>query len=253
MGALSAGYGSRHLVAFRSMASARSGRIALAHLVGPLVSPIFDTCSGPTIPTPLWNIVFKGHDDRGRAVQTTIDLRLPTDPASVVARRGRSEPVASTTKPAAPVTTAPTPAPTPVAPASTPQAALGATVPIQVLENLVLVPATLDRAQGATLLMDSGTQHTILTPALARRLKLTPDANASKRVITILGGQKIEVPFVRLPSLEIGDARVVDIEVGVHTVAPDLPIIDGLLGADILSRYRITIDHATRQLKLEAR
>jgi Aspartyl protease len=125
------------------------------------------------------------------------------------------------------------------------------TVPIQVLDNIVLVPVTVNGGQGATLLLDTGAQHTVLTPALAARLGLMVPADAPTKSITVVGGQKITVPFVRLPLIELGSGRVEHIDVGIHAVVPDAPMIDGLLGGDILGRFVMTLDRPARQLRLE--
>jgi predicted aspartyl protease len=134
------------------------------------------------------------------------------------------------------------------APVSGPRSSM---IPIQVVNNVVLVPATFNGSHGATLLLDTGASYTVITPALAARLNLAPRPNTAKRSLSTAGGQKIEVPFVRLPALDIGNATLVDIEVGVYAVAPESPTIDGLLGADVLSRYRVTVDHSARQLRLD--
>lgn len=206
---------------------------------------------------PLWRVVFSGTNESSQPIRVTMDIALPADPASgsVQTAKVPAGPAKTTTappdKPASPTPPAVIGVPTekPLAPTS--RSMTVSTVPIQVVENVVLVPATLNRSHGATLLLDTGASHTVLTPALAARLNLTPRPGEPKRSITVFGGQKVEVPFIRLPALEIGDATLVDIEVGVHAVAPDSPIIDGILGGDVLSRYRVTVDHATRQLRLE--
>lgn len=124
-------------------------------------------------------------------------------------------------------------------------------VPIQIIEDAVLVPVTLNRAQGATFLLDTGAQYTVVTPALAGRLGLTVPADAPTKSLTVIGGQKITVPFVRLLLIELGSSRVENVDVGVHTVVPDAPMIDGLLGGDVLGRFTMTVDRAARQLRLE--
>lgn len=53
----------------------------------PLSSTLFchpsaDSCVGPSVLIPLWQILMRGMDDRGQAVRTVIDLSLPADPDS---------------------------------------------------------------------------------------------------------------------------------------------------------------------------
>jgi predicted aspartyl protease len=126
-----------------------------------------------------------------------------------------------------------------------------ATVPVEVVENVVLVPATLNVTHGATLVLDTGASYTVLTPSTIRRLGLSVPDDAPRRSLKMVGGHEIHLVFVRLPALQIGDARVEDIEVGVHEIVPDGPSIDGLLGGDVLSRFTMTLDRSARKLRLE--
>jgi predicted aspartyl protease len=162
---------------------------------------------------------------RTSGIDTLADLRLPADPPS-----SRVQPSAST--------------------AQTPHSGV-VSIPIQVIDNIVLVPLTLNRSQGATFLLDTGAQFTVLTPALAARIGLDVSADAPTRTLLVVGGQKITIPFVRLPVIELGSGRLEDVEVGIHAVAPEMPLIDGLLGGDILGRFTMTVDRVARQLRLE--
>jgi hypothetical protein len=128
-----------------------------------------------------------------------------------------------------------------------------ALVPVQTVNNVILVSVTLNRTHGATLLIDTGATGTLLTPGVAKRLGISPPADGRRRTILLLGGQQETVPVVQLSSLHIGDATVTDLEVGIYPIAPSVPIIDGILGNDFLGRFEMTIDHATRQLRLEPR
>jgi predicted aspartyl protease len=123
-------------------------------------------------------------------------------------------------------------------------------VPIQVVNNIVLVPVVLNQRQGATLILDTGAQHTLLNPDVAARAGLDP-TSATKRTIRVVGGKALEVPFVGLALLSVGEAEVENLTVGVYRATPSAPIIDGILGADFLSRFTITIDRKARQLRLE--
>jgi predicted aspartyl protease len=60
-------------------------------------------------------------------------------------------------------------------------------VPIQVIDNIVLVPLTLNRSQGATFLLDTGAQFTVLTPELAARIGLDVPADAPTRTLLVPG------------------------------------------------------------------
>jgi len=139
-------------------------------------------------------------------------------------------------------------------PASSPAIALvpasGVKVPIQILEDLIFVPVMLNRSHGATFLLDTGAQYTVLTPALAGRLGIPVAPDAPTKTVAVVGGQKITIPFVRLSLLELGTSRIEDIEVGVYAVAPESTFLDGILGGDILGRFAMTLDRTARQLLL---
>jgi len=126
-------------------------------------------------------------------------------------------------------------------------------VPIQIIDNVVLVPVVLGRSQGGTLLLDTGSQHTILTPEAAKRAGLIASTDTPTRAMYVTGGQRVDVPFVRLKVIEIGGAALDDVEVGIYPVAPQSPAIDGFLGANILDRFTVTVDSARKQLRLEPR
>ncbi len=127
----------------------------------------------------------------------------------------------------------------------------GTLVPIQIVNDLIFVPATLNRTQAATLLVDTGATRSLLTPAVAKELGISPSADAPRRTIHLIGGQSIDVPFVNLSALQVGDAFGENLEVGIHLVHPGAPIVDGLLGSDFLGRFQMTVDRTARQLRLE--
>jgi hypothetical protein len=117
--------------------------------------------------------------------------------------------------------------------------------------NAILVRATLNDRTTATLLVDTGATSTVITPALARRLDVTPPPNTSTRTAHVAGGRAIEVPFARLRSLAVGTAIVDDIEVAVYDALPHLRTVDGLLGADFFHHFRTSLDLQSRTLALE--
>lgn len=183
-------------------------------------------CTDPAAHVPL-TIELSGADTAGRPVAVTLGIRLPAQ-------------VGATTAAVAPASTGrPMPERT--------------TVPVQVLNNAILVPATLNDTQGVTLLLDTGAQRTILTPESARRAGLPVPAEASRRTVVVAGGGRLDVPFLRLRRLQVGDYVVDNVEVGVYPVAPGARLVDGVLGMDVLGRFVFTVDHQARQLRLERR
>jgi len=135
----------------------------------------------------------------------------------------------------------------PEAPASAP-----VEVPIQLVGNVALVSATVNGAAGtALMIVDTGATSTILTPRLLSRLGMTVPADAPKRKIRVVGGQTLDVPFIKIATVQVSAAAMNDQEVGVYDIYPDSPIIDGLLGGDFLHRFRVTLDRSARQMRLE--
>lgn len=124
-------------------------------------------------------------------------------------------------------------------------------VPIQVIGNLTLVAVAINRHPGALFIVDTGSASTFITPGLAKRLDVSIPPNAPRRQITVLGGSKIEAPFVRLSTLQIGEALVEHAEVAIHEVNPQAPMVDGLLGGDLLHHFRITLDRKAQMMRLE--
>jgi predicted aspartyl protease len=124
-------------------------------------------------------------------------------------------------------------------------------VPVQFIQNIALVGATVNGASGtAVLIVDSGATSTILTPRLLSRLGLVVPADAPKRKIRVVGGT-LDVPFVKIARVQVGQATMIDQEIGVYEIYPDAPIIDGLLGGDFLHRFRVTLDRSAKQMRLE--
>jgi len=113
------------------------------------------------------------------------------------------------------------------------------------------VQATLNRVHPATLIVDTGAQSTIISPALVKQLGLVVSDSAPRRQVSVVGGNKIELPFVKLAVLQVGGAKVENMEIGVYDVAPSSRGIHGLLGADFLHEFRLTLDRSESLMQLE--
>lgn len=124
-------------------------------------------------------------------------------------------------------------------------------VPVTLSDNRILVPVTLNGSQTATLLLDTGADASLLSPAVARRLGLAPGTGAPSMTVEIVGGQHITIPVVRLHSLRVGELAVEELDVGVYEAAPGQPDVQGLLGGDFLRSFRVTVDRAAKRLILE--
>ncbi|MGE3541403.1 MAG: aspartyl protease family protein [Candidatus Tectimicrobiota bacterium] len=123
-------------------------------------------------------------------------------------------------------------------------------IPLRLVNNLILVQVMLDRREPVLFLLDTGASHTMVTPATAQRLGLRPAANAPRRTFIRGDGQTHEVPFVPCPTLQLGEAVVENLLVGISDLLPQASVVGGLLGVDFLERFTVTLDRTTRQLWL---
>jgi predicted aspartyl protease len=189
-------------------------------------------CSTQGRLTPWWHIVLTGSNDHGQPVRMAMNLTWPSHlPAATL-----GEP------PELPGTALPTTAVV--------SAVVGRAVPFATMGHTVLVHAVLNHQEPVTLLLDTGATRTMLTPDIARRLGLSPAVDAPKSPIVMLGGQRAQMPLIRLASLAVGDSAVTDLQVGVFTPLPRTPFIDGLLGGDFLKRFTLKLDYARSRLQL---
>jgi len=130
-------------------------------------------------------------------------------------------------------------------------------VPVQTINNRFLVPVVVNENQQATFLLDTGANITVVTPALARRAGVEPTAAATKSKARMASGQEVEVSLVRVKSLRVGLARIDNLGVAVYeigvldaTTKPPL-VVDGLLGADFIGRFTMTVDPRAGKLTLQ--
>jgi hypothetical protein len=125
------------------------------------------------------------------------------------------------------------------------------TVPIQIAGGSIVVPVTINESEHGRLILDTGSTSTILSPALARKVGIEVPFNAPQRIVTLVGGKTITLRYARARSLKVGDLAVEDLDVGVFEALPGRTGADGLLGADFLQHFRVTVDRGSRQLTLE--
>jgi tetratricopeptide (TPR) repeat protein len=128
--------------------------------------------------------------------------------------------------------------------------AAATSIPVQVEDSAMLVHVTVNDAQQALLLVDTGATVTALRPLVLKRLGLTIPDDAPRRRVTVVGGETLSVPLVRL-TLRVGAATVQNLEVAVTEVSPGHADVDGLLGGDFLQRFKVSLDRAARRMTLE--
>jgi predicted aspartyl protease len=189
-------------------------------------------CPNWVATAPWYNIILTGTNAQGQPIRVAIDLKLPQSPPKL--QRGPSQE---------------TLAASPLNPASVPGSDSGP-VPFQTVGNHVLVSVLLNQKEHAILLVDTGASHTFLTPDTAKRLGVSPAADAPKHTTTVIGGRQVEFPLVTLSHIAVGQAMRENLQVGVLASFPNAPLVDGILGGSFLKDFTMTLDYATSRLRL---
>ena len=125
-----------------------------------------------------------------------------------------------------------------------------ATLPLLLERHMVMVAVKIDGHE-AWLGVDTGAQATVLTEAGAARLGLPRDPRRRTNVVSAAGVTQVQ--NVRINDLQVGDTVLSDLSVAaVALPQPDVPRhpADGLLGADVLSRFDVAFDFAAGTLGL---
>jgi len=100
------------------------------------------------------------------------------------------------------------------------------------------------------LAVDTGCELTVLSPALAAELRI--DLAKPVRVDRLAGvGLSAPVPTVALPPITVGRATVPNLLGHIFQLPAPLRV-DGLLGLNFLSRFRITFEFDTATLVLRS-
>jgi hypothetical protein len=134
---------------------------------------------------------------------------------------------------------APTPGPV-VAPAP---AAAGIEIPYT--GGPLVVGAVLN---GVTLrlIVDTGADRTLISPAAMARAGYDPGGGAPVQIRGVTGDAA--ATLVRVPRLDVAGTPVGPVSVVVHTLATEG--VDGLLGRDVLDAFTVTVDAAGRRALL---
>jgi len=114
--------------------------------------------------------------------------------------------------------------------------------------GVLLVPVRVN-GQDFEFLVDTGSAYTGIVPSTAAYLGVTPQTSPGVRIAPA-HGPTVTVPTARLRTFAIGGHRVDDLEVVVLDLPAELRI-DGLVGMDVLGRFRVTmeVDRATLVLR----
>ena len=126
---------------------------------------------------------------------------------------------------------------------------LARAIPIELMQNLVVVDVSVDGETGRFLL-DTGAGSTIVSRAFAERLGLAEKGRIEARGA---GGNEtaafVEVGSLTVPGIELRDQTLVTLPLDALAGALERPI-DGILGYDFLSRFTVEIDYVEKRLAL---
>jgi hypothetical protein len=110
----------------------------------------------------------------------------------------------------------------------------------------VLVSAKINGAGPITLILDTGSDRTLVAPAALERLGISTENGPRGILKGVTGTSHVDAVWVN--SVEVGEARVGPILIIAHDA--DLKTADGLLGRDFLAHFNVTIDSKERVVTL---
>lgn len=123
-------------------------------------------------------------------------------------------------------------------------------IPLRRSGRSFVVEARLNGVETVRLLVDTGATLTIIRPDAIRRAGIGAGEFVEQTTLDTVGG-KINALIYSIDSLSLGPESVADVRIGSVEV-PGLGDIDGLLGMNILNRFRFAIDQ-TEQVMLLTR
>jgi hypothetical protein len=110
----------------------------------------------------------------------------------------------------------------------------------------VLVQARINGIGPIPLLLDTGADHTIISPSVLKRLSLSVENTPSVTLKSVTGTAFANLVWVDF--IEIGEARVGPLLIAVYPAG--LKGAEGLLGRDFLFKFNMTIDSKERVVTL---
>lgn len=117
-----------------------------------------------------------------------------------------------------------------------------------VRESLVVIPVFLNGRGPYRFLLDTGATHSILSGSVAGELNIP--AGRSETLIT--AGGRVAVSVSTIETIQIGSLRINQAQIAV-TSADLLHAlrVDGIIGADYLKQFKISIDYTHRLLSIK--
>jgi hypothetical protein len=127
-------------------------------------------------------------------------------------------------------------------------------IPFRVLkpDHLIIIRGLVNGEGPFNFILDTGASMTVITPAVARAAGIMKGGRKAKAI-----GAKgsLDAKIVRLKSIRLGSLDTKSISAAIVNLATlSEPIkldLGGIIGYNLLCRYRITIDYRTRTISFE--
>ncbi len=124
-------------------------------------------------------------------------------------------------------------------------------IPFQFVSNEILVPVSVNGLPGKLFLLDTGATQSILDTECFQNI--APKNNDEISITTGSGAMKMR--FLELKSLKLGDVTIDDVPVAVADLSKFSQLLNvrpqGLIGANVLKRFLLTIDYDRHELWLQ--
>jgi predicted aspartyl protease len=117
--------------------------------------------------------------------------------------------------------------------------------------NLIVIPLNSGNGASFDFILDTGTDTTVIDPAVASRLSFVPEDRIE--VVSLLGSRPVLRGFI--PALSVGDSRVENLQVLLQKL-PELRRLDsrigGILGQNFLSHFNYILDYRRQVVRFES-
>jgi predicted aspartyl protease len=116
-----------------------------------------------------------------------------------------------------------------------------------VRDSLVVIPVVLNGHGAYRFMLDTGATHTILSSAVANQLHVP----AGRPWTIFTAGGTVPATVRMLETVQIGNVRLTQVSIAVADFELFRTLrIDGIIGADYLKQFKISIDYAHRELTI---
>jgi hypothetical protein len=123
-------------------------------------------------------------------------------------------------------------------------------IPFDYISNEVIVKAKVNDKDELNFVIDTGATQSVLDKSVAKTLGKCEDSNLTMTT----GSGSVNLSYMNIPKMAIGDLTLKDIHFAVADLAAFSQILgqrpSGLIGANILRRFRVTIDYPQKKLIL---